>query len=90
MLRLVLTLVLIFPMSVAMADVTGMVRIIDGDTIWISGTKIRLHGIDAPETKQECHREDGSEYRCGEASTDALRVLVGSEPVRCEGTTYDR
>ena len=58
---LVLTLVLILPMSVAMADVTGMVRIIDGDTIWISGTKIRLHGIDAPETKQECRREDGSE-----------------------------
>ncbi len=51
MLRLVLTLVLILPMSVAMADVTGIPRIIDGDTLQIGETKIRLHGIDAPETR---------------------------------------
>jgi endonuclease YncB( thermonuclease family) len=71
-------------------DLVGIPRIVDGDTIWISETKIRLHGIDAPETKQECSRVDGSPYLCGEASTDALRVLVGSEPVHCEGDTYDR
>ncbi len=72
------------------ADLTGPARIVDGDTIWISETKIRLHGIDAPETKQECSRDDGSSYRCGEASTDALRFLIDSGPVRCEGDTYDR
>ena len=77
-------------MSVALADVTGKPRVIDGDTIEIAGERIRLHGIDAPETRQECRREDGSEYRCGETSTNALRVLVGPESVRCEGTTYDR
>ena len=71
-------------------DLKGKPRIVDGDTIWIGETKIRLHGIDAPETKQECQQADGSHYRCGEASTDALRVLVGSDPVRCEGDTYDR
>ena len=71
-------------------DVTGPARIVDGDTIWIGETKIRLHGIDAPETKQECHMQDGSEYLCGEASIDALRVLINSEPVRCEGGAYDR
>jgi endonuclease YncB( thermonuclease family) len=69
--------------------ITGKPRIIDGDIIWIGGTKIRLHGIDAPETTQECHREDGIEYRCGEASTDALRALIGSDLVRCEGDTFD-
>ena len=90
MLRLVLTLVLILPMSVAVADVTGNPRVVDGDTVWIDGTKIRLHGIDAPETKQECYRVDGSPYRCGEAATDALRVLIGADPVRCEGDTLDR
>jgi C4-dicarboxylate-specific signal transduction histidine kinase len=51
MLRLVLTLILILPMSVAMADITGIPRIVDGDTIHIGKTKIRLHGIDAPEMK---------------------------------------
>ena len=72
------------------ADLTGQARIVDGDTIWIGGTKVRLHGIDAPEMSQECIGRDGSPYRCGKASTDSLRVLVGSEPVRCEGDTYDR
>ena len=56
MLRFSLTLALILPMSVVLADVTGKARIIDGDTIHIGDTKIRLHGIDAPEAKQECYR----------------------------------
>ena len=90
MLRLALALVLLLPMSTAMADITGKPRIVDGDTIHINQTKIRLHGIDAPETKQECYRVDGTPYRCGEAATDALRVLIGADPVRCEGGAYDR
>ena len=49
MLRCVLALILLLPMSAAMADITGNPRAIDGDTIHIGKTKIRLHGIDAPE-----------------------------------------
>ena len=30
----------------------GKPRIVDGDTIWIGPTKIRMHGIDAPERKR--------------------------------------
>jgi endonuclease YncB( thermonuclease family) len=90
MLRLALALILLLPMSAAMADITGKPRIVDGDTIHIGKTKIRLHGIDAPEMRQECYRVDGSSYRCGEAATDALRVLIGADPVRCDGGAYDR
>jgi len=49
MLRLALALILLLPISVAMADITGKPRVVDGDTIHIGKTKIRLHGIDAPE-----------------------------------------
>ena len=35
------------------ADVTGIPRIVDGDTIHIAGTKVRLHGIDSPEKGQK-------------------------------------
>ena len=67
MLRLVLALVSFFilSISVAVADVTGKSRVIDGDTIWIGDTKIRLHGIDAPEMKQICRTSKGKEQLCG-------------------------
>ena len=71
-------------------SVTGLARIVDGDTIHINGVKIRLHGIDAPETRQKCFNKDKTKYSCGKSSTDALRVLVGGDHVRCEGDTYDR
>jgi endonuclease YncB( thermonuclease family) len=36
------------------ADITGIPRIVDGDTVQIDATKIRLSGIDALETDQVC------------------------------------
>ena len=85
-----LILVIFVTGSVSAAELTGKARIVDGDTIWIGKTKIRLHGMDAPEIKQECKDKNSEPYRCGVASTKALRVLIGSDPVRCEGGTYDR
>jgi endonuclease YncB( thermonuclease family) len=35
--------------SIASADISGTALIVDGDTITISGNKIRLNGIDTPE-----------------------------------------
>ena len=37
-------------------EISGFAKIIDGDTIKISNKKIRLHGIDAPEKKQQCKK----------------------------------
>jgi endonuclease YncB( thermonuclease family) len=34
--------------------ISGVPRIVDGDTVQIGSTKIRLSGIDAPETDQLC------------------------------------
>jgi len=50
------------------AEITGPARVIDGDTIDIAGTRIRLWGIDAPETRQTCEGRDRQTYECGRPS----------------------
>jgi len=83
---LVLTLIVAAP---AFADVTGSARIVDGDTIHISKTKIRLHGIDAPENKQFCNAS-GQEWPCGQEATQALVEAISDQSVTCKGGKRDR
>jgi endonuclease YncB( thermonuclease family) len=92
MLRLALTFTLILPLpiSTAHADITGKPRVIDGDTIHIGDTKIRLHGIDAPEMKQTCRTSKGKEQMCGVLAKQALERLVKGQDVTCKGDTRDR
>jgi endonuclease YncB( thermonuclease family) len=71
------------------ASLVGVARVIDGDTIDIRGTHIRLTGIDAPETKQTCQL-GGETYACGQRATEALIVFLGARPVRCLETGKDR
>ena len=75
--------------SLALADITGKAYVTDGDTIKISGTKIRLHGIDAPEAKQKCER-NGQKWRCGQVATQTLRKLIKGQSVTCKGDTTDK
>ncbi len=68
---------------------SGIARVIDGDTIDVHGTHIRLNGIDAPESKQTCEAT-GQTYACGEQATEALIVLLGARPVECTERGKDR
>ena len=63
------------------------VRVIDADTADIDGTRYRLLGIDAPETRQTC-RAWGRTWDCGAAATEALASRA--EGMRCEGSDTDR
>jgi len=49
--------------------------IVDGDTIDLKGTRIRLHGIDAPEAGQKCKRARRGTWKCGKAALDRLTEL---------------
>ena len=67
----------------------GKVRIIDGDTIHIKSNKIRLHGIDAPESKQTC-KIDNQDWYCGKQSTKELKNLINNQKVECITNDVDR
>ncbi len=67
----------------------GIPRVIDGDTIEVHGQRIRLHGIDAPESAQRCIVR-GKTYPCGEIAAGALKDLTAGIEVRCEQVDVDR
>ena len=73
------------------ASATGafaQMRIVDGDTIDVDGTRYRIHGIDAPERAQTCGAKSGA-WACGKAATVQMAKLVGDGLVQCETVTTD-
>ena len=67
-------------------------KIIDGDTIILNGEKIRFSGIDTPELKQTCLKDD-QEVPCGMTAKRLLAEKIGNTTIECisEGKdTYKR
>jgi endonuclease YncB( thermonuclease family) len=71
-------------------EIVGRARVIDGDTIEIAGTRIRLEGIDAPESDQTCTDTGNRAWRCGRAATRVLVELIAGRPLKCETSGFDR
>ncbi len=68
-------------------EVSGIARVIDGDSLRVSGVEIRLLGIDAPESGQSCMR-GGASWPCGADSARKLGNRVRGRIVACKG--YER
>lgn len=65
------------------------VRIVDGDTIELSGIVYRLHGIDAPEAGQTCMTAAGAQWPCGKSAISALEGLALGKAVKCDSRGQD-
>ena len=67
----------------------GEATAVDGDTLIVNATTIRLFGIDTPEAGQTCPAAAGSVWACGSAATDRLSELLSLGPIACEGGDLD-
>jgi len=80
-----LTILISFLAGPALADITGnVVRVLDGDTIIVQDAgekhRVRLTGIDAPESKQD-HGNNSRRY---------LAVIIDGKDVKIQGAKRDR
>lgn len=68
-----LAIVALFETAAAAAP-AGLGRAMDGDSLMVGETEVRLHGIDAPEYTQTCQR-DGHAWDCGGEAAYQLSKL---------------
>ncbi|MDA0823197.1 MAG: thermonuclease family protein [Proteobacteria bacterium] len=80
---------LLLSFNVDALGVTGIAQVLDGDSLRIGKIEMRLHGIDAPESRQTCI-VSSEPWACGQSATRALREILGRSPVRCTWTERDQ
>ena len=79
------------PASAAAADnLAGQASVIDGDTLEIPGTRIRLWDIDAPESSQLCRGDDSLQYRCGAKAANDLDAFIARRSLNCIPISLDQ
>tara|TARA_B100001989_G_scaffold819_1_gene598 strand:- start:106 stop:603 length:498 start_codon:yes stop_codon:yes gene_type:complete len=92
---------LIFVSNLTAEEISGIPKIIDGDTVHINNYKFRLEGIDAPEMKQQCKKESFKisstigfsfykDYSCGKVSKAKLKAKINGSKIKCISTSKDR
>ena len=78
------------PMPTPPSTASGIAKVIDGDTIDVQGTRVRLEGIDAPEATQNCGQRWVGTWDCGLEAAAELSRLVDGLQVQCESRGADK
>ncbi|MGC3936244.1 thermonuclease family protein [Roseobacter sp. EG26] len=76
--------------SYAADTLSGSVRVIDGDTLAIGTTRVRIFGIDAPEADQTCTTMQGAKWKCGAWVSAEVEKRFGGRQATCEPMAVDR
>ena len=82
-------------------EISGIPKVVDGDTIHINNYKFRLEGIDAPEMRQQCKKESFKisfligltfykDYSCGRVSKEKLITKIDTAEIKCISSSKDR
>ncbi len=98
--RIIITLLVLLSNSIA-EEISGIPKIVDGDTVHIDNYKFRLEGIDAPEMRQQCKKESFKisffigftfykDYSCGRVSKEKLITKIDTTEIKCISSSKDR
>jgi endonuclease YncB( thermonuclease family) len=68
--------------------IEGTAEVIDGDSLRVGGTEVRLFGVDAPEATQACFN-NGTQVACGAMAKDALEGLISGSTLVCMAEDTD-
>ena len=82
-------------------EISGIPKVVDGDTVHINNYKFRLEGIDAPEMRQQCKKESFKissligftfykDYSCGRVSKEKLITKINTSEVKCISLSKDK
>ena len=82
-------------------EISGIPKVVDGDTIHINNYKFRLEGIDAPEKRQQSKKESFKisfligftfykDYSCGRVSKEKLITKINTSEIKCISSSKDR
>jgi endonuclease YncB( thermonuclease family) len=82
--------VLLIPSLAHAADVSGVPKIREADSIQIGNSRIRLSGIDAPSVDQLCLNTKGERWSCGVAAREELIKHVENKSWTCHLGQTDR
>ena len=69
---------------------SSQVKVVDGDSLEINSTRIRLTGIDAPEYMQSCKTDKNKKYNCGNKSKEFLKQLIKDKTITCISHSKDQ
>ncbi|MDA9503732.1 hypothetical protein XI09_02540 [Bradyrhizobium sp. CCBAU 11386] len=87
--RMMVALLAVMTSPACAAKLSDAPRILDGNTIEIEQTKIRLLGIEAPATDQICVDAHGRKWACGVAARDELIKHSKGRTWDCHTTGVD-
>ena len=98
--RIIIIFLVMLSNSIA-EEISGIPKVVDGDTIHINNYKFRLEGIDAPEMRQQSKKESFKisfligftfykDYSCGRVSKEKLITKINTSEIKCISSSKDR
>ncbi len=87
---LVIAMTAFSPPVYAEAGFSGVIRVIDGDTLDVGTTRVRLYGVDAPEHDQTCTTSAQAAWDCGTWVSSVVRSRYDGKLAECIPLDHDR